>query len=253
MNASQEPAPPPQPAPGAGSPPAPDSGGPAAPGAGGGFGLAHLTGPAAHAWAEPAPARRPWKRTLTVAVTCALVIVVLGVPLGLLWRWLAPTVPVIDAGQAGIVVNDPSPEEYVAADGWFTLLGLAFGLLVSIGAWLMLRRDRGPFLLLSIVLGTLGAGWLVAPWVGELIGRSDYQQWAESAQQGATYAAPPEVHALGPTLVPAFAAAIALTLMAGWSNDPDLDHPGARPGYGPNSEYDPPPIEEHPPASRPVL
>ena len=182
--------------------------------------------------------RRPWRRTALVAVLTALTVTALGGPLGLLWAWLAPSVPVIDAGQGGIVVNDPSPEEYVAADGWFTLLGLAFGLLVAIAAWLVLRRDRGPFLLLGVVLGALGAGYLVAPWVGEMIGRDDYRSWRETAQQGATYLAPPEVHSLGPMLVPAFAAAIVLTLLAGWSNDPDLEHPGARPGYGPNHDAD---------------
>ena len=160
---------------------------------------------------------------------------VLGGPFGLLWAWLAPSVPVIDVGQSGIVVNDPSPEEYIAADGWYTLLGLGFGLLVAIVAWLVLRRDRGPFLLLGVVLGTLGAGYLVGPWVGELIGKGAYQHWRETATQGATYLAPPEVHSVGPMLVPAFAAAIVLTLLAGWSNDPDLEQPGARPGYGPNA------------------
>jgi hypothetical protein len=177
---------------------------------------------------------RAWRRTAVVAVSAGIVVLVLGGPLGLLWAWLAPSVPVIDTGANGIVVNDPSPEEYIAADGWFTVLGLAFGLLVAIVAWLVLRRDRGPFLLLGVVVGTLGAGYLVAPWVGGLIGRSAYRHWQETATQGATYLAPPEVHSVGPMLVPAFAAAIVLTLLAGWSNDPDLDDPGARPGYGPN-------------------
>ncbi|XVU27413.1 hypothetical protein ACQPZJ_10355 [Actinoplanes sp. CA-054009] len=163
----------------------------------------------------------------------------LGGPLGLLWHWIAPSAPVIDIGQAKPVPNDPSPEEYIAADGWFTLLGLGFGLIVAIGAWLLLRRDRGPFLLFSIVAGALGAGYLVAPWLGEMIGRGDYDRWRETAQQGSTFLEPPEIHSLGPMLVPAFAAAIALTLMAGWSNDPDLDVPGARPGYGPNSDTPP--------------
>jgi len=215
----------------------------------GGFGLAHPSGPVGEetprsgfgrAWNVRASASRPWKRTVGVAVGCFLTILVLGVPLGLIWRWVAPSVPVINAGQAGVVVNDPSPEEYIAADGWFTLLGLAFGVLVAILAWLLLRRDRGPFLLISVTLGALGAGWLVAPRLGELIGRSGYQHWIETAQQGSTYLAPPQVHSLGPTLVPAFAAAIVLTLLAGWSNDPDLDRPGAQPGYGPNNDHDRP-------------
>ncbi|WP_211275321.1 hypothetical protein [Actinoplanes rectilineatus] len=178
--------------------------------------------------------RRPWRRTLTVTVALAVVIVVLGAGLGLLWAWLAPNVPVIDAGGGGIVVNDPSPEQYIAADGWFTLLGLGFGILVAIAAWIVLRRDRGPFLLLGVIGGTFVAGHWVAPAVGELIGRDAYADWRATAAQGASYLAPPEVHSVGPTLVPAFAAAIVLTLLAGWANDPDLDQPGAHPGYGPN-------------------
>ena len=214
----------------------------------GGYELAHPSGPpasyAARWWGlrggglrggglRGGP-KRPWRRTALVAVLSCAAVLVLGGPLGLLWAWLAPDVPVIDTGQS-IVVNDPSPEEYVAADGWYTLLGLGFGLLVAVVAWLALRRDRGPYLLLGVVAGTLGAGYLVGPWIGEMIGRGAYDQWRETATQGATFLAPPEVHSTGPMLVPAFAAAIALTLLAGWSNDPDLDEPGAKPGYGPNT------------------
>jgi hypothetical protein len=212
----------------------------------GGYGLAHPSGPdggygpdpagyGEDGWEEVRAVRRPWRRTVLVAVLSGVAVFVLGGPLGLIWAWLAPNVPVLDAGQSGIVVNDPSPEEYIAADGWYTLLGLGFGLLVAIVAWLVLRRDRGPFLLLGVVLGTLGAGYLIGPWIGGLIGKSGYHHWQATAAQGATYLAPPEVHSVGPKLVPAFAAAIVLTLLAGWSNDPDLDQPGAKPGYGPNS------------------
>jgi hypothetical protein len=229
------------------SPDAPPAGSPAT-----GYGLAHPSGPepvpadslATRLWGFRRSGRRPWRRTLIVALSSGVVVLLLGGPLGLLWHWLAPEVPVIDAGQSGIVVNDPSPEEYIAADGWFTLLGLGFGLLVAIVAWLVLRRDRGPFLLLGVVIGTLGAGYLVAPWVGEMIGRGAYEHWRDTAVQGATYLAPPQVHSVGPTLVPAFAAAIVLTLLAGWSNDPDLDNPGAEPGFGPNHVA----LDETPPA-----
>ncbi len=219
----------------------------------GGYGLAHPSGPddpygaaagyGADGWGEAGTVRRPWRRTAVVAVLSGLAILVLGGPLGLLWAWLAPSVPVLDAGQAGIVVNDPSPEEYIAADGWYTLLGLGFGLLVAIVVWLALRRDRGPFLLLGVVLGTLGAGYLIGPWIGSMIGKGGYRHWQETAVQGATYFPPPQVHSVGPKLVAAFAAAIVLTLLAGWSTDPDLDEPGAKPGYGPNmATADPVPV-----------
>ena len=43
------------------------------------------------------------------------------------------------------MINDPSPEEYIAADGWFTILGFGFGLVAAVVAWLVLRRYRGPW------------------------------------------------------------------------------------------------------------
>jgi hypothetical protein len=179
---------------------------------------------------EPGPGRS-WRRTAVVAVLAGLVVAVAGAPLGVLWHFVAPPVPVVDAGTGGFVVNDPSPEEYIAADGWFTLIGFAFGLVAAVVAWLVLRRRRGPGLLLGVTLGALAAGPL-AWFTGRLIGLSAYQHWRDVAAAGDTYQAPPDLHAKGALLVPAFAAVIVLTLLAGWSNDPDLERPGAKPGYG---------------------
>jgi hypothetical protein len=195
--------------------------------------------PSAERWQPPRPRRRTWRRTILVAVSTAVVIAAAGGPLGLLWRWLAPTVPVIDIGANGIVVNDPSPEEYFAAEGWFTLLGFGFGLVVALVAWLVLRRDRGPALLLGITVGALAAA-PVAWQLGRQIGLGAYERWRDTATTGATYHAPPDLHTHGTLLVPAFAAAIVLTLLAGWSNDPELNQPGARPGYGHDLVAEPP-------------
>ena len=82
-------------------------------------------------WVPRRPSRRPFRRTAVVTGSVTAALAVAGAPLGLLWAWLAPTVPVINAGQNGIVVNDPSPEEYIAADGWFTLIGFAFGMVAA--------------------------------------------------------------------------------------------------------------------------
>ncbi|MEV6630635.1 hypothetical protein AB0M54_07785 [Actinoplanes sp. NPDC051470] len=179
----------------------------------------------------PPPPRRPLGRDLAVAGATAVALAVAGGPLGVLWHFLAPTIPVINAGQGRVVVNDPSPEEYIAADGWFSLLCLVFGLLAAVVAWLVLRRNRGPWLLGGVILGTLAAP-VVAWQVGRLIGLGAYEDWRGSSSPGATYTAPPDLSAYGALLVAAFGAAIVLTLMAGWANDPDLDAPGSRPGYG---------------------
>ncbi len=181
---------------------------------------------------EPVPTkRRSLRRTVLVTLSVIGALAAAGAPLGLLWSWLAPAVPVINAGQNGIVVNDPSPEEYIAADGWFTLIGFAFGLLAAVLIWLVLRRDRGPGLLIGVTLGGLACA-LVMWQVGRLVGLGAWDDWQRSSTAGQTFARPPDLHAHGALLVTAFAAVIVTTLLAGWSNDPDLDQPGARPGYG---------------------
>ena len=182
-------------------------------------------------WMPQRPKRRPLRRTLLVGVSVTAAMAAAGAPLGLLWSWLAPTVPVINAGRNGIVVNDPSPEEYIAADAWFTMIGFTFGLLAAVLIWLVQRRDRGPGLLLGVVLGGLASS-LVMWQVGRLAGLSGWNEWQDSSTAGQTYGRPPDLHAHGALLVTAFAAVIVTTLLAGWSNDPDLELPGARPGYG---------------------
>jgi len=186
-----------------------------------------------YGWAaDPAPPPyRPLRRTLTTVGLVIAVLAVAGAPLGVLWHFLAPAVPVINAGNGRIVVNDPAPEEYIAADGWFAMLGFVFGVVAAIGGWLVLRRYRGPWLLVAVTIGCLLMP-VVAWQCGRLIGLSAYRDWRLSSAQGATFAAPADLHAYGILLVPAFAAAILLTLLAGWSNDPNLDEPGSRPGYG---------------------
>lgn len=188
---------------------------------------------APYSWVEPvaAPPRRPIGRELAVAGLTVVVLAVAGGPLGVLWHVLAPTVPVVNVGEGRIVVNDPSPEEYIAADGWFSILCLAFGVVAAIVTWLVLRRHRGPWLLAGVILGTL-AGPVVAWQVGRLFGLGAYRDWRGSSALGATYAAPADLSAYGTLLIAAFGAAIVLTLMAGWANDPDLETPGSRPGYG---------------------
>ncbi|WP_067498169.1 DUF2567 domain-containing protein [Actinoplanes sp. TFC3] len=180
---------------------------------------------------EPAGDKRSWRRAVSVTILIIVAMAVIGALLGVLWSWLAPSVPVINAGQNGIVVNDPSPEEYIAADGWFTLISFAFGLVAAVVAWLVLRRDRGPAILAGVTLGGL-VSTLTTWFVGRQIGLGEWNDWQHSSAPGDTFQRPPDLHAHGALLVTAFAAVIVTTLLAGWSNDPNLDQPGAKPGYG---------------------
>jgi hypothetical protein len=172
-------------------------------------------------------ARRPWRAALWSAVLSALVIALLGVPLGLLWRWIAPGSRVVET-QIGPYPVNPQPETYVAADGWFALFGAAVGLLATIGVWWLRRRHRGPLQLGGVALGT-GAAALVGWQLGRWPGHAAFEHWRHTAALGSSVVQPPDLRGHGVLLVPTFVAVIAYTLLAGWSHDPDLSGDSADP------------------------
>ncbi|WP_326552830.1 DUF2567 domain-containing protein [Micromonospora sp. NBC_01813] len=170
-----------------------------------------------------------------------------GVPLGVAWSMLAPWIPVVNTEQ-GAAVRGADPEYFVAADGWFGLLGLGFGVVAAVLAWALLPRLRGPVGLLAVTFGGLGAAG-VAWALGRQIGLAGYRQALESAELGAQLSRPPDLQAgdfdlwfgvlpaiTGAFGAPAFGAALAYTLLAGWSRYPSLrpePEPGAESGPGP--------------------
>ncbi|WP_436970738.1 DUF2567 domain-containing protein [Micromonospora rifamycinica] len=188
--------------------------------------------------AQPAD-RRP-RRTLAVAGALVLGLAALGGPLGLLWAALAPDTPVRKTAE-GAVYAQPQPEQPIAADGWFSLLGLGFGVLAAIAVWTLLRRRRGPVDLAALTVGALGAA-LVAWQLGRRIGLDGYQRLLVSAPAGTPFDKPADLRAggiervlgvlpvpYGNLLLPAFAAAVTYTLLAGWSRWPSL-RPEPEPG-----------------------
>ncbi|MFG1890766.1 DUF2567 domain-containing protein [Micromonospora sp. NPDC049051] len=183
--------------------------------------------------ASPVEPDLPRGRAVRLALLAVLVASVLGVPLGLLWAALAPDTPVLKVAD-GAIYAEPQPEQPVAADGWFSLLGLGFGVLVALALWFVLRRVRGPVGLLAAVFGAFGAA-VVAWQVGRRVGLADYERLLESAPVGRAFDKPADLRAggidwvlgvlpvpHGNLLLPAFGAAVAYTLLAGWSRWPSL-------------------------------
>lgn len=186
-------------------------------------------------------------RAIAVGAAVVLGISLLGAPVGLLWAALAPDVPVIKTTD-GAVLAHPQPEEFIAADGWFSILILAFGVLAALGVWWVRPRWRGPGGMLVAVFGALGAA-LVAWGLGRQIGLGGYRERLADAPVGQALAKPADLRAGGfewlfdviPTiqgdvLLGAFGAAVTYTLLAGWSNYPDLvpgraGHPAPDPAF----------------------
>ncbi|MEU4334160.1 DUF2567 domain-containing protein [Micromonospora lupini] len=180
----------------------------------------------------PDEPRRPL-RTVATVLGAVLALAVLGAPLGLLWAVLAPDTPVLKTAE-GAIYAEPQPEQPIAADGWFSLLGLAFGVLAALALWFLLRRWRGPVGLLGAVLGTLAAA-PVAWQVGRRVGLATFDRLLDSAPAGQAFTKPADLRAggvdwllgvvpvpHGNLLLPAFGAAVTYTLLAGWSRWPGL-------------------------------
>ncbi|MFG1950884.1 DUF2567 domain-containing protein [Micromonospora sp. NPDC048830] len=208
------------------------------------------------------PPRRPG-RAAAVALGAAAVLTGLGVPLGLLWAAVAPGTPLVKAAE-GAVYAQPQPEQPIAADGWFSILGLGFGVLAAVTLWLVLRHHRGPVGLLAGAVGGLGAA-LVAWQLGRRIGLSTYEHLLATAPEGRAFSKPADLRGggvelllgvfpvpYGNLLLPAFGAAVTYTLLAGWSRWPSLrpepepdaawppvGGPGAGPEQGPAGDAAP--------------
>jgi hypothetical protein len=176
---------------------------------------------------------RPAVRTALAAVLVGLVAAALGAPYGLLWSVVAPDIPLVKV-EGGVAPVDPAPEQMVAGDGWFSILGVLFGVVAALAAWWLARRHRGPVVLGAMALGAVVAG-VFAAWLGQKIGLAGYQEAVAAAAPGTAVNHPPDLRiaetgqwlgfvpkATGVQLVAAFAAAVTYTLLAGWSRYPAL-------------------------------
>ncbi|MGY0230786.1 DUF2567 domain-containing protein [Longispora urticae] len=192
--------------------------------------------PAVYGTPAPPRPRRDWPREILAGLLVVLTISVLGAPLGVLWSALAPRV-LVQMTADGPLLVDAEPEEYVGSDVVFTLIGLAVGVLLGLGVWLLLRRWRGAAVLIGLMVGSL-LGACVAWQIGRRIGLDDYAEIKRTAQAGWQFYRPPSLNSgeffrvLGIPVFPrgalaaqALAAVFTYTMIAGWSR-----FPGLRPG-----------------------
>lgn len=159
---------------------------------------------------QPAPALTA---EIARSVLIAVAVAAAGVLLGLLWAWLAPRVPLISDGKA-VYLKNTEGEQAIGADGWFAILGLAFGAL-SAGAVFLLRRSGGIALVVALAAGSLAAsviGWRLGIRLGPT---SDVVAHAKAVGQGVVFDAPLRIGAKGVLLAwPLAAMAVHLGLTA---------------------------------------
>ena len=182
----------------------------------GGFGRAEpiaLPEPAARVRVWP-PTRPEWITGLAAVATLAAV----GAAVAPLWVRLAPRLAfrVREPGRALPIV--PEAEEYVAADGRFVLITLAVGVVAAAGCWLV-RRSRGPLVLLSLAAGGL-LGAVITWRLGMRIG-TGYQP-GDLRQVGNVVRQPLTLRATSALVVEPAAAVVCYLLAVGFTARNDL-------------------------------
>ena len=185
-------------------------------------------------WLPPEVPEDPRRKgTLVSSAIVALVVAGGGLGIGGLWVLLAPRVAVVKVAQ-GFVYADAEPEEAIAGDTWFLVLGVAAGLVFTVLAWVVLRRYRGVAMLVALVVGSLVGAWL-AWYVGIRIGLAQFEAVRDTVAVGTRVDAPLVLRlteldrhhlwppkATGVVAAQALTAAIVYTMLAGFSIHPNL-------------------------------
>lgn len=111
----------------------------------------------------------------------AIVTVLLGAPLGLLWAALSPRVQVVIT-DGGVQLAEPGSSDFIAADAAFLAAAAVAGLVGGIVAWWLGRR-HGPAVVVGLTLGGLLAAY-VAMKVGQQVGLAEVEDAVRSGRQG---------------------------------------------------------------------
>lgn len=158
---------------------------------------------------------------LRPALLTLAAVAVLGVPLGWVWSRLAPPEVVRVARDGGLVPLLGESEHRFDALGVFLLLGFAAGVLTGVAAW-MLRRRRGPVLLVGAVAGSLAGAW-VAMRTGEALAAGHYADALLATAAGGTAARPPVLESAWAVLAAPFAVALSYSALVACNRADDLD------------------------------
>jgi hypothetical protein len=118
-----------------------------------------------------------------------------GLPVGLLWRAVAPLPRIIKRADGLYRAGGEGNEAAIAADGWFALFALLAGVLIALAVYLRTRPGRVVPLLALAAGGLLGAA--VAWRVGVLLSPGPIEETARGLDVGSRFAAPLKVSAFG--------------------------------------------------------
>jgi hypothetical protein len=161
---------------------------------------------------------------VVAAVLVAIALTALGAGLAYVWAEISPRV-VLEMSPNGPVYVEPNPEGYVAGESVYLMMTAAVGILSAVVVWMLVRKRRGPILLVGLAVGSV-AGAVLMAWLGQRIGLAEYQRLLEEAPVGTRFEVPVKVRSAiielgdfkiqGAVLVQAMLAVAVYTLLAGF-------------------------------------
>jgi len=97
----------------------------------------------------------------------------LGVPAGFLWAAVAPRPLIVVLGPGAAYVANQETSAFIVADGWFTLLAVAGGIISGLLGYALAVRRHGALAMAGILAGGAAAA-LIAKWIGQRSGAAAY-------------------------------------------------------------------------------
>jgi hypothetical protein len=113
----------------------------------------------------------------------------LGVAGGFTWTSFAPRAVYVVVGRGSASVVNPETSAFIAADGWYCLIGVAGGLVIGLAGYLLGVRRYGPAPMAAILTGGVLAG-IAARWVGEHQGLNQFNRQLLTTPNGTLLHAP---------------------------------------------------------------
>jgi len=176
---------------------------------------------------------RPAAGELATVVRLGGLLMLTGLPLGVLWWFRAPRRAYLVAEEGAFAIV-PESEAAVGSDGWFLLLTGVVAALAALVSWRFLRH-RGPLVTAALAAGMLLCG--LATWfVGSLLGAGPSA--AELTAVGDIVLGPLELRAHGVLVVGPFLAVAGYLLGACFTARDDLSRSGASVGRTGDAELD---------------
>ena len=157
------------------------------------------------------------------------VLLLAGVPAGLLWWALAPRATFEVTEEGPVPVGRPTAELLVADDAVYVLVLAGLGLVAGLAAWGW-RRRRGVATVLALAVGTLLAA-LVAWQLGELLGTGPTPD--QLTDVGTQVVTPLRLSSMAALAVAPFLAVLGYVVATLLTPAEDLDRPGPAPAAGP--------------------